>query len=288
MDVNNISISQAWSYATSFFSGRAAEHAIALIGVGIAVPLILQLALGGGMAAFDPARMTSGAGAFAAFSGFAILLGLVNYILQTGSYFASWRLGFSDGQENVGGALSYGLIAALPVLLFTAAILFVIGIIGFLLFGGAFAPALLNGRQPSRSALAGMGFAMLILVPLFLLFIVWLAARQRCTGPIMADKRTFNVLTGLSESWRITGAAQWKIFAYFILLGIAFLVIAMILGAVVGFSVFASGGMPGAGSMVGLIVGSIVMSIPVAYLQVGIPAGIYRALGPVDAGSVFA
>ena len=70
------------------------------------------------------------------------------------------------------------------------------------------------------------------------------------------DKRTFNVLTGLSESWRITGAAQWKIFAYFILLGIAFLVIAMILGAVVGFSVFASGGMPGAGSMVGLIVGS--------------------------------
>lgn len=288
MDVNNISISQAWSYATSFFSGRAAEHAIALIGVGIAVPLILQLALGGGMAAFDPARMTSGAGAFAAFSGFAILLGLVNYILQTGSYFASWRLGFSDRQENVGGALSYGLVAALPVLLFTAAILFVIGIIGFLLFGGAFAPALLSGRQPSESALAGMGFAMLILVPLFLLFIVWLAARLCCTGPIMADKRTFNVLTGLSESWRITAAAQWKIFAYFILLGIAFLVIAMILGAVVGFSVFASGGMPGAGSMVGLIVGSIVMSIPVAYLQVGIPAGIYRALGPVDAGSVFA
>ena len=89
--------------------------------------------------------------------------------LQTGSYFASWRLGFSDGQENVGGALSYGLVAALPVLLFTAAILFVIGIIGFLLFGGAFAPALLSGRQPSESALAGMGFAMLILVPLFLL-----------------------------------------------------------------------------------------------------------------------
>jgi len=180
------------------------------------------------------------------------------------------------------------LEAALPVLLFTAAILFVIGILGFLLFGGAFAPALLSGRQPSESALAGIGFAMLILVPLFLLFIVWLAARLCCTGPIMADKRTFNVLTGLSESWRITGAAQWKIFAYFILLGIAFLVIAMILGAVVGFSVFASGGMPGAGSMVGLIVGSIVMSIPVAYLQVGIPAGIYRALGPVDAGSVFA
>ena len=37
MDVNNISISQAWSYATSFFSGRAAEHAIALIGVGTAI-----------------------------------------------------------------------------------------------------------------------------------------------------------------------------------------------------------------------------------------------------------
>ena len=42
--MNRISISQAWSYATSFFAGQGANHAIILIGVGIVAPLILQFA----------------------------------------------------------------------------------------------------------------------------------------------------------------------------------------------------------------------------------------------------
>lgn len=206
----------------AFSAAAPAEHAIALIGVGIAVPLILQLALGGGMAAFDPARMTSRAGLSPRS---AVLRSCSAWSTSSDRQlfrFVATGLQRWSGKCRRCAELWADRRAARAA--FTAAILFVIGIIGFLLFGGAFAPALLNGRQPNGSALAGMGFAMLILVPLRyrLLFIVWLAARLCCTGPIMADKRTFNVLTGLSRSWRITGAAQWKIFAYFILLGIAF------------------------------------------------------------------
>ena len=85
----------------------------------------------------------------------------------------------------------------------------------------------------------------------------------------------------------MTAASQWKIFGYFILLGVALLVIFMILGMIVGVSMFAGGGVPGGGSLVGLAVGGLLMGIPIAYLQVGVPAGIYRALGGARPADVF-
>ena len=287
--MNRLSISQAWSYATSFFTGQAAGHAIALIGVGIAVPLLLQFVIGGGAALSDPMAFAAGGG-FAAMGALAILASLVNYVLQTGSYFASWRIGLTNGGEPVGGALVYGMIAALPVLLLGIAIAIVIVLLALFVFGSAFGPLLMGGR-PSDAAAASTGILILLLGPLFLLFLIWLAARFCCMGPIMADRRSFNVLTGLGESWRMTAASQWKIFAYFILIGIALFVLALILGAIVGVSMVAGGGggAPGAGTFVGIIVGAILLSIPMAYLQVGIPAGIYRALGgQASQGDVFA
>jgi len=284
--MNRISISQAWSYATSFFAGQGANHAIALIGIGIFVPLILQIALGGGAAMADPMAFAAGGG-FAAMGALAILLSLVNYVLQTGSYFASWRIGLTNGAEPLGSALGFGLIAALPTLLIAFVFVLVLVLIGFVLFGGAMAPMMMGG-QPSQAASAGAGLLMLLLVPLFFLFMVWVAARFCCTGPVMADQRTFNVLTGLGESWRMTAASQWKIFGYFILIGIALFVIFLILGMIVGVSMFAGGGVPSGGSMIGIIVGALLLSIPMAYLQVGVPAGIYRALGGRSQSDVFA
>lgn len=284
--MNRISISQAWSYATSFFAGQGANHAIVLIGIGIFVPLVLQFALGGGAAMTDPMAFAAGGG-FAAMGALAILLSLINYVLQTGSYFASWRIGLTNGAEPLGSALGFGFIAALPTLLLAIAVVLILVLIGFMLFGGALASMAMGG-QPSPAAAAGTGLLMLFLIPLFLLFMVWLAARLCCTGPVMADQRTFNVLTGLSESWRMTAASQWKIFGYFILIGIALIVIFMILGMIVGVSMFAGGGMPSGGSIIGIIVGALLLSIPIAYLQVGVPAGIYRALGGRSQSDVFA
>ena len=277
--MNKISICQAWSYATSFFSGQGANHAILLIGVGIVVPLILQFALGGGTAMVDPMMMATGGGLMA-MGAFAMVLALVNYILQMGSYFASWRIGLTNGGEPLGSALVFGLVAALPVLLLTLVVALVVGLIMFMIFGSAFM-AMASGGEPSNPG------SILLFIFLFFIFLLWLASRLSCTGPVMADRRTFNVLTGLIESWRMTAASQWKIFGYFILLGVALLVIFMILGMIVGVSMFAGGGVPGGGSLVGLAVGGLVMGIPIAYLQVGVPAGIYRALGGARPADVF-
>lgn len=286
--MNRISIGQAWSYATGFFAGQGANHAIVLIGLGIALPLALQFALGGGVAAFEPGAMATGGGAaaLATMGAGAMLISLVNYILQTGSYFASWRIGLTNGGESLGSAVVYGLVAALPVLLLSAAILLIFGIFGFLLFGSAII-SMASGQPPSESAVAGLGVMMLLLVPLFMLFTVWLAARFCCTGPAMADQRSYNILGALATSWRMTAASQWKIAAYFVLLGVALIVIATILAMIVGVSVFAAG-TPGTGTMVSLIVGAVIVSIPLAYLQVGVPAGLYRALGGTNTSEVFA
>lgn len=278
--MNKISISQAWSHATSFFTGQGVNHAIALIGVGILVPLVLQLALGGGASMADPMAMAAGGGLMA-MGGLAILLALVNYILQMGSYFASWRIGLTNGGEPLGSALGYGMIAAMPVLLLTIAVGLVVVLVVFLLFGSAFT-SMMSGGGPS----AGGSAMLLLFIFLFFIFILWLATRLCCTGPIMADQRSFNILSALSESWRMTAASQWKILAYFVLLGIALMVIFMILGMIVGVSAFA-GGAPSTGSLVGVMIGALLLSIPMAYLQVGVPAGIYRALGGNKPSDIF-
>lgn len=282
--MNQISISQAWSYATSFFAGQGANHAIALIGVGILAPLVLQFALGGGAAMADPMMMAAGGG-LAAMGGLAMLIALINYVLQTGSYFASWRIGLTNGREPIGSALGFGMIASLPVLGLAFVLVLVIGLVAVVLFGSAFS-GFMPGGDPSN-AVAGAGL-MLLFIFLFFLFLVWLGARLCCAGPIMADRRSFNILSALSDSWRMTAASQWKIFAYFILLGVALFIVLMILGMIVGVSMFAGGGMPSSGSFIGLMVGALLISIPLAYLQVGVPAGIYRALGQGNQSDVFA
>lgn len=282
--MNRISISQAWAYATSFFSGQAANHAIALIGVGIIVPLLLQFALGGGAAMADP---FAAGGSMMAMGGIAIILGLVNYILQTGSYFASWRIGLTNGDEPIGSALGFGMIASLPILALTLAIVIVVGIFAYVLFGGALM-AIMSGQEPGSGATASAGLMILLLFPIIVFLALWLSARFCCAGPIMADQRSYNIIGALGESWRMTAVSQWKILGYFVLIGIVLFVLILIIGMVAGVSMFTAGGVPSEGSMIGIIVGSVLLGIPMAYLQVGVPAGIYRALGARSQSDVFA
>jgi hypothetical protein len=284
--MNRISISQAWAYATSFFSDQHSNHAIALIGVGIGVPTVLQVLLGGGVA-MDPAALASGATSMAALGGMVFLLGLIGFVLQMGSYFASWRMGLAPGQDAVGSALGYGLVAALPVLLVTIGFVLVFGVVLGVLFGGAMLPMLMGGNMSEAGAVGSVGMAFLAF-PVFFAFGLWLTARFCVMGPIMAAGRSFNPLPALAESWRMTAASQWKLMGYFFLLVIVAIILGMVLALVFGVSALASGGEPGAGSMAVITIMSALVGIPIAYLYVGIPAGIYKALGGGDRADIFA
>lgn len=318
--MNRFSIGQAWSSATSFFSGHAANHAIALIGIGIVIPLVLQwVIVGNPMAnALNPAMMADPS--MMAGMGMGILIvSLLSYVLQFGSYFASWRLGLGSNADDLVGGLRFGMIAALVLVGILIGTLIVAGLLAYAispwlafpfilllllcfvimypaLFGflailflllavfGSFALSSMAPMMVGGGVGGGFGILIMVLVAVLLL---WLAARLCCTAPSMADREDYLPFEAMKRSWAMTSEGQWRIAGYFLLIGTVILVIAVILGLIVG-SAFQSmvmgGGVPGFGTV---ILMTVLISIPMAYFTVAIPAGIYRALGQDDVSQVF-
>lgn len=313
--MNQFSLGNAWSKGVSFFSSQALNHAIVLIGLGVLVPTALQLLLvGGATGMISPAMMGQGLEGMQALGAAAGLVGLISYVLQTGSYFGSWRLGFGEA-EPLPGAIIYGLIVgviailalvvfaviaviltqAVPIvgLLLLAAVLLpffaafytvlaavmAVGMFLVLLIVLAFGASMAN-TNPGLAMMGGGGVTVLLLLAIMAL-LLWLAARFSCAATVMADRRTFNPIVGITESWRLTSANQWRIVGYLALLGIVLVVLFVLLAIIVGAGMMsgmqAGGGTPQPG-IGGAILGMI-FSIPFAYLVVLVPAGIYRELG---------
>lgn len=317
--MNRFSIGQAWSHATGFFSGHAANHAIALIGIGIVIPLALQwIIVGNPMAnALNPAMMADPS--MMAGMGMGILVvSLLSYVLQFGSYFASWRLGLGSNASDLAGGLRFGGIAALVLVGLLLGTLIVAGLLAYAispwvafpfilllllcfvimypaLFGflalmfvllAVFGSFALSSMAPmmGSGARGGLGILIMVLVAVLLL---WLSARLCCTAPSMADREEYLPFEAMKRSWAMTSEGQWRIAGYFLLIGAVILVLAIILGLIVG-SAFQSmvmgGGVPGFGTV---ILMTVLISIPMAYFTVAIPGGIYRALGQDDVSQVF-
>jgi hypothetical protein len=117
----------------------------------------------------------------------------------------------------------------------------------------------------------------------------WMAVRFSCTTCVMADRKSFNLLAGMTESWRLTSANQWRITGYLALLGIVLCVIFIVVGMLIGAGMMGSfqGGVPEMG--LGTQIIGLIIAIPFAYLLVLVPAGIYRELvEEVPAAEVFA
>lgn len=175
--MGQFSIGGAWSKGVGFVSQHAGGQAAILIGMGIAIPWLLQFLLGGQVAGMSgPGAMNPNAMAGLAYLGAAALLVmLISYILQMGSYFASWRLGL-DGEGNVGAAIVYGLIAAVVLIV----LFFAFGIVVALVFGAQLA----GGAPPGAGALV---LFLLLLIPLAILFAALYTATMAlvCVGMIL-------------------------------------------------------------------------------------------------------
>ena len=318
--MNRFSIGQAWSSATSFFSGHAANHAIALIGIGIVIPLALQwIIVGNPMSnALNPAMMADPT-MMASMGVGLLVVSLLSYVLQFGSYLTSWRLGLGSNADDLAGGLRFGLVAALVLVGMLIVTLIVAGLLAYAvspwlalpfilimllyfvvmypaLFGfmmilfiliGVFGSYALSGMAPmmgGNSAGGGIGIIIMILIGFALL---WLAARLSCTAPSMADRQEYLPFEAMKRSWEMTSEGQWRIIGYFLLIGAVILVLAVILGLIVGSSMqslLMGGGVPGFGTVVLM---TLLISIPMAYFTVAIPGGIYRSLGQADVSDVF-
>lgn len=327
--MKQFSLGNAWSSGVAFVSRDAVNMAIIIIGMGVIAPTIIQYALiGGSMGTMNPAMMGQAAmGGGAALAGAFLLAMLINYLLQFGSYFGAWRLGFGPG-ESIAGAIVYGLICAvllivafivliilmallaqagtagailgglligIPILVIFAAIYSVIvaaaAMLMFLALLIVFAFGASLGTANPALAMTGGGAVGMVIAFAIVALMFWLAVRFSCTGPVMAERKTFNLLTGLGESWRLTAANQGRIAAYLALLGVILCVGFFVFFLVAGAGMAASMGSPGNVAAVGpgmLIIG-LAFGIPMAYLIVLVPAGIYREVShSVPAAQVFA
>lgn len=320
----------AWAYGLRFLSGRMLQHAIILIGLGILPAYILQYAVAGRLGGPPTSAIMSqsGLGAMPAAGAMAVLVMVVAYVLQTGSYFSSWRRGFNR-DDTLGAILGYGLLAgllamAVGVALVAVAVV-VAGQIGssgawlvatfvlliplaaafavfFTLYAALVATGLalalvlsmVIGAATGEVGLAAtmVGGSGMIAVVLLVMSVVmlWLAARFSCVTPMMAERRSFNLIAAIRESWRLTWDEQWAIVRYLALISfvLAIVIFALAAAAGLGASALVEGNAMPEGQAAATIVGFAV-SLPLAFLAVLVPAGIYRELNQASTtAAVFA
>jgi hypothetical protein len=279
--MNRFSISGAFAKGFGFFSGSGAKHALVLIGMGVVTPLALQILVAGGPTGMMSPTMLGEAARQGSLPitaiGLILIVGLGSYALQMGSYFASWRLGLDPGQ-SASGAIGFGLVAGLLVLLMIVAMGALIGLsaaaaggtagagialllgIPLMLLFAAFYTTIASGvvigmlfmllifaalgsslaRAYPGLGLVGGGGAVLLVVFLLMLLFFWITVRLSCTATIMAKRRTFSPFAGIAESWRITGPAQWRIMGFLALIGVLLCVGFFIAAVVAGVSMMGS------------------------------------------------
>ena len=311
--MDGFSIREAWSYGFRFVSEGAGVHFLILVLIGIAGPLAVQYLMIGMAIDAAASPMTSGPMMMQAVGAPVIVLALaLSHVLQVGSYFACLRFGFSRGGSPVAAiawGLAAGLIATLVVavgyvvaifgtqaiaspatLIFAIIVMLVPLVIVYSLFfisQAVFAAATLIltmiiafviAPQSLSYAYGGGLTVIIMLVMSALLF--WLSARFSCVTPLMAERENVNVFAAIGESWRITSEEQGPITRYLMLVGFGVAIIVIAISFVVGAS---SGGLGQGRSGLGLdTTGELVLrflfGIPIAFLSVMLPAGIYRRL----------
>jgi hypothetical protein len=213
----------------------------------------------------NPALMGSdGFGTEAAY-GLAFLAALVlGYFLQTAGYFGSLRIGlaresslgrallfgfpvsvmaivivavaifvaaaiFAQLMEQPGLALVLGILAAAPVILASSlfytlmSAMIAVGIAALLLLMMAVGVATGNVGM-AATMVGGSGAVAVALIGLSLVWL-WFAARLSCTASIMAERKSFNLLVAIRESWQLTWEEQWGILRYLALIGLGLIVI---------------------------------------------------------------
>src|SRR5688572_24277217 len=125
--MKEFSFVSAWTFGVRFFSGRPLAHLAVLAGMGLVLPIAIQFLLAdAGLYLSNPVETDVEFTASAPPSAIVLVPLAVGYVLQVGSYFASWRLGF-DSRTNLAGSLLFGLLAGLAAV---AALGFVVGVLG--------------------------------------------------------------------------------------------------------------------------------------------------------------
>lgn len=174
-----------------------------------------------------------------------------------------------DGRRvSVGEAIGAGIKALLPllaILVIFIVVYFVAALVIGLIFG-----LLIGLIGQASTAIAGI--LTFIFVIGLMLAVLWVLTRFSLTMPVLVIDGTMNPFAALGRSWSLTKPVQGRLFLFYVLLFVAYLVIALVFFMVMGLIV-AGLGAPSAIGFLNGIIGALV-----AMVFSGVLAAIYGQL----------
>ena len=290
-----MSIGAAFSETFAFLKANWMQMLMWVGGALVVVGLLGYLFLGStfsamAMAPNDPSLIM---GAFGKIMLFALIAAVIFY----GVSMLIWRGGMYPGEApnfawafQAGPALAFGMMV---VMIAAYILIFIVMFIMTLIFGAALGG--MGGLSPAAFESGGVGaigggaiFLMIILYIAMVVFLLWVQGRFMVAGPVMAERLTRNPVTGLGESWRLTGPSQWVIVGFYLLFTIGVFVYALVAGMIFGGILGAIAGGSVVGAMLTMIVMAALVYLPIIMISFSVPVGVYRAIAPRASGDVFA
>ena len=201
--------------------------------------------------------------------------GLVSFLLQAIGYLAMLALLTDRARPTVGEAIR-SAIKALPSVI-GAALLFFVGymmaIVAFAVLAGA------------MSSVAGFGAVAVLLVVLLIGGVFYAMVKLSLVLPVIVIDRVHNPMAALVRSWQLTRGNSLRLLAFYLLLGLAYLVIVMVVGMV---SMALAALIAGQGK-VSMVIGGVVSGVvgaAASALFTAILAAIHRQLAGPSAEAI--
>jgi hypothetical protein len=163
-----------------------------------------------------------------------------------------------------------------------------IGLIGILPGIGAYLVlvlclSLVGGVLIAIATAAGNAAVGVLVGAVLFVGVIYVLVKVSLSGPVIAIDKVFNPFKILTRSWRLTKGNSVRLCLFYVLLVVAYLVIASVLAMVVALVVLAAG--PGSAAMVNALLGGVINAV--AYMVfVAILAAVHRQLSGPSAASV--
>jgi hypothetical protein len=255
----------------------AGEHKGALaayVGLGVVLPFLLLssepiFSLRAIMAIIaDPFTYRVGG----SITGPLYLLGIVA-VIAAGAMLAAWNAIGAEIREGFISEIMYGMVAGAAYLLTNLLLGIAFGLLTalpILALTGADGFAGLSDSLPIRAyrvltALVGM----------------WIGARLCLAGAIMGTRGKLEPLSAFAESWRLTGPAQGRLFAFYFVYGLVFAIPVVALLLLHGGVILNS--QPGSAAEMAMSLGWMLLFAAYFLGQILIPAGFLRTAQPAAA-----
>lgn len=155
-------------------------------------------------------------------TGSVVGFGLISFLLQAIGYLAMLALLTDRTRPTVGEAIG-AAIKALPVVIGAALLFF---------FGYMFATVIMAVLAGALSQVTGLGAVVALLVTVLIGGVVFAGVKLSLVLPVIVIERVHNPAAALVRSWRLTSGNTLRLLAFYLLLGLAYLVVAMVVGMV--------------------------------------------------------